>query len=112
MPPEVASISTICKGAVPEVFNRELQSVLRNIRDRSVPADMKRQITLTFDIEPFADRSGAIVSFSVKSKLGTVESVAGNVFIGTDADGEVKAFAHDPTQEKLFRDEPTPGPKQ
>lgn len=107
------NLATICKGGIPEVFKRKLAEVIHNIRDVNTSAEQKRTVTIEITFEPFKDRSGWLDSFTLKSKLAELDCTAaqGSAFIAAQ-DGELKAFAHDPRQTKLFAEEPTSTPKQ
>ena len=105
--PQKVSLATICGGAVAEVFDRELQEVLKNIDDTNTTPDAKRKITLTFDIEPMADRSGAAVTFSCGSKLAPVAHVKSSVFLHRDG-GQLAAYAADVRQQAMFGEEGGP----
>ena len=67
------SLTTICHGAVPEIFERELRDVMANILDPNTSAEKTRKLTLTFMIKPLEDRSGAAVEFSCRATLQPVK---------------------------------------
>ena len=105
-------ITNICKGAVPEIFRREVAELMTNINDWNTNWNTKRKIKLEFSFEPFKDRSGATVEMSCTSKLAAVESVEGNVFFAADSRGAVRAYARDPHQAALFANQTVETPKQ
>lgn len=103
----VLSIGNICNGALPELFNRELDKVLENINDPDTDADKKRSITIELVFVPFSDRSGAAVELKAKTKLVGVPSVGSTVFIGKH-EGRLVAVPKDERQKQLFGEEPEP----
>lgn len=111
MTPESMNIGNICGGAVPEVFERELAELLKNVSDPNTDAEKVRSISLEFKFKPLADRSMAVVEFSVKNKLANVETVVGNVFFSKQG-GAVRAFTRDPRQTALFAAQPSATPSE
>jgi uncharacterized protein YdhG (YjbR/CyaY superfamily) len=103
------NIGNICGGAVPEVFEREVQEILENIADLNTKPDAKRQITLTFDFAPGPDRKSAVVLFSCKSKQVGVEPKGGTIFFSKRL-GKISAFTEDPRQDRLFAKEAPASP--
>ncbi len=55
------SITSICGGAVPEIFQRELYEVLKNIADPNTNPEKTRTITLKFIFKPTEDMSSASI---------------------------------------------------
>ena len=98
---ETLSLDNICGGAVPEVFARELDAVLKNIADVNVPAQKKRSLTLEIAFKPFEDRSGAEIEFSCKSKTVPIAAVKSRMYIAQQA-GQHVAIPDNPNQRKLF----------
>jgi hypothetical protein len=101
MPDEPLSLENICNGGVPEIFERELTEVLKNIADVNTESEAQRKITFEFVFEPYADRSGAMVRFRCKSKLSPVEEVSGQMFVQRSGT-HLTAIAHNPNQARLF----------
>lgn len=99
---ENVNLGNICGGAVEEVFQRELSSILENIGDVNTAPESKRKMTLEFTFEPFPDRSGAQVTFACKSKVVPVEAVKGTMFLQRSGTMMV-AVPHDPRQARLFQ---------
>lgn len=98
------SLTTICEGAVPEVFLRELKEVLANIADPNTDPERARGVTLKFTFKPYEDRSGAQVSFTCKPTLQPVEVAKSPVFLSRHT-GALKAYTVDQRQGALFGDE-------
>lgn len=104
--PESITITTICNGGVPEVFERELREVLANIADPNTAAESTRGITLKFVFKPHEDRSGAHVSFSCKPSLQPVRIAKSQMFLSRHS-GQLKAYAADQRQVAMFGPEDT-----
>lgn len=108
------SLTTMFKGAIPDLFKRQLAEVVRNMKDVNTKAEDKRSISIEITFHPFKDRSGFLYTLEPpKMKLSgvNVSEIQGSAFITTQ-DGEWKVFAHDPRQTQLFAQESTTTPKQ
>lgn len=99
--PNEISLTTICHGAVPEIFERELRDVMANILDPNTSPEKMRKITLTFMIKPLEDRSGAAVEFSCRATLQPVKVTKSQLFLSRHT-GQLKAYAVDQRQIALF----------
>lgn len=99
------NIGNICSGAVPEVFDRAVREISNNLKDPNTNSGSKRKIVLEFTFEPFADRSGAEITFTCTSKLSSVTPARGTMFV-TGTHGKAVAYAKDPRQDALFTEEP------
>jgi hypothetical protein len=103
----VLSIGNICNGALPEIFNRDLEKILENINDPDTDADKKRSMTIELTFIPFSDRSGASVELKTKMKLVGVPAVTATVFIGKH-EGRLVAVPKDEHQKELFGEQEAP----
>lgn len=101
MEPETISLATICHGSVPEIFERELNEVLKNIADTNTAPEKARSITLKFTVKPTEDRSGADIDFSCRSSLQPVKLVKSRMFLSRHT-GLLKAYAQDQRQVQMF----------
>lgn len=101
MEPETISLTTICDGGVPEVFERELREVLANITDPNTDPEAARSITIKFVFKPYEDRSGAHVAFTCKPALQPVQMRKSQLFLSRHS-GQLKAYAQDQRQVALF----------
>lgn len=99
------NIGNICGGAVPELFQHEVNKMLKNVADVNTDPEAKRSITFEFTFKPSPDRKSAVVRLVCKAKHAGVNAVAGSVFMSS-AHGEVRAFTEDPRQTQLFAAEP------
>ena len=68
---ETANIGNLCGGAIPEVFDRTLEQVMKNIADINCPAEQKREITLKISFKPAENRELGEVSFKCEAKLAS-----------------------------------------
>ena len=98
---ETMNIGNICRGSVPEVFDRALSEVLKNVADINTPADASRKITLEFTFEPSNTREVGEIHFKCTTKLPGVQTVSGNFFLAQPAQGPVRGYARDPKQDEL-----------
>lgn len=105
---ETMNIGNICRGSVPEVFERALAEVFANINDINTNADQKRKVTLEFCFSPSATREVGEIDFKCSTKLAGVKTVAGNFFLAKPMQGPVRGYARDPKQDELFAAQPGP----
>lgn len=106
MEPEMISLTTICHGGVPEVFERELKEVLANIADPNTAPEKTRTITMKFVFKPSEDRTGAAVDFTCRASLQPVslqpvKMVKSQMYLSRHT-GQLKAYAQDARQVALF----------
>jgi hypothetical protein len=101
MEPESISLTTICDGGVPEVFERELREVIANITDPNTDPEATRSLTIKFVFKPYEDRSGAHVAFTCKPALQPVQMRKSQMFLSRHT-GQLKAYAQDQRQVTLF----------
>lgn len=101
MEPEMISLTTICHGGVPEVFDRELKEVLANIADPNTAPEKTRTITMKFVFKPSEDRTGAAVDFTCRASLQPVKMVKSQMYLSRHT-GQLKAYAQDARQVALF----------
>jgi len=101
MEAERVSLISIGGGAAVELFDRELERVLRNVLDPNCPADAKRKITLTFTFAPDDRRECSRVAISSETKLAPPLGHGTLVYLG-ELDGEVAATEFNPRQATLF----------
>ena len=107
-------LEAICEGAVPELFDQELQKVLRNIADVNTEATKARRITLTVILVPDEDRTVGKVYVEAASKLIPPKRHAATVYFGGAHGGRYVAVEHDPKQMGLEFEsnlKPIPGGK-
>lgn len=101
------SLATICGGGVPEVFQRELQEILKNIADPNTAAERPRTLTLKFTFKPTEDRSQSVIDFSCRASLQPVKMVKSQLFLSRHT-GALRAYAVDARQVALFGPEEKP----
>lgn len=86
------SILEMARGAIMEQVDIETSKVIDNIIDPNTEAKKKRQIVLTVDFMPSADRETVTISATAKSKLLPNNAIQTSLFVGVDrSTGEVIA---------------------
>ena len=98
-------LQTVADGALPELFERELNAVPMNIDDVNTDPKKKRRITIEIEFAPSKDRSQAEVSCGIRSYLAPVDKQPGHVHL-VRRGGVIQAFAQDPNQLDLPLDKP------
>lgn len=96
-----ATIETIGGGAIPELFQRELQAVLANIADQNTPSATARSITIKVIIKPTADRDSGSVEVRCQASMPSVKPVAASMFFGREG-GKLVGLTHNPKQMDMF----------
>lgn len=74
-------LENINQGAAQELFDEELRKVVRNINDLNVDAEFPREITLKFRIKPTKDRSAAVTTVSVATRLAPLTKHEGSILL-------------------------------
>lgn len=74
-------LENINNGAAQELFDEELRKVVRNINDLNVDAEFPREITMKFKIKPTKDRSGAVTTVSVATRLAPLTKHEGTILL-------------------------------
>lgn len=89
---EKASILEMARGAIMEQVDCEVSKIVDNIIDVNTDPKKKRQLVLTVEFAPSADRSVVSVSATAKSKLQPCNAIQTSLFVGVDSKtGEVIA---------------------
>lgn len=97
-------ITTICGGAVPEVFNEAFQEIIDNIDDPNTDQKKPRRILLAFDFIPLQDRAKVNIKFGIVTKPVPVCHVESHMILTRQGGGQLEAYTTDIRQEELFRD--------
>lgn len=103
--PPLLDLSNLAKGAAYEMFNKAVSAIATNIADPNTEPTQKRRITLTVDISPYKDRSGADVSVKVEKKMAGIRPAETSLYIGKIGN-QFHAFTHDARQEAIKFDQP------
>jgi hypothetical protein len=77
---EPARIDTICKGLVPEMFQREFEQALSNVLDPNTPFKKKREVILRVTLTTNEERDAVHVEATTSSKLAPFLGESGIVF--------------------------------
>lgn len=89
---EKASILEMARGAIMEQVDVEVGKIVDNIVDVNTEPKKKRQLVLTVDFTPSADRSVVSIAATAKSKLQPLNAIQTSLFVGVDSKtGEVTA---------------------
>lgn len=91
------TLSTFCNGAVEEMFQEELQRVMKNIADPNTSPGAVREIKLMISIKPSKAREVADVIVTPQTKLAPMMSVDTVLYMGRH-DGKLVAQEHNPKQ--------------
>lgn len=102
---EVITLTTIAGGAAVNLFQGELDRVLRNIQDPNTEARATRKITLEISFAPDEERELGEVQVRVSAKLAGMKGAKTRVFFGRHK-GQFVATEFDPKQVDLFDDRP------
>jgi len=94
-------ITTVARGAAPELFAHGLKEILANIKDPNTATKAKREIILKFTFEPHEDRedtrSEMVTYVEMKVKHAPVVPVASFAFISRRGN-EITASVNDVQQ--------------
>ncbi|ULQ59215.1 hypothetical protein K7I13_12030 [Brucepastera parasyntrophica] len=93
------TLSDFQKGAIPELFENELQKVLENIADINTKPKATRKIKIELSITPDKTRKTAETKLSVTSTLAPGVPSESFLFFDTDAEGKTCALEDDPGPE-------------
>lgn len=96
-------LNTICGGALPELFERELLDVMANVADINTDPKKPRRITMTVDIYPHNDRKQCEVELGVTSKTLPVVKVSGSLFIAQKG-SSYEGYTTDIRQQDIFHE--------
>lgn len=77
---EQASLTTLCKGLIPEMFQREFEQALGNAMDPNTPHKKKREVLLKVVITTNEERDAFHVEATTSSKLASFLGESGVVF--------------------------------
>jgi len=97
------TLSTLAKGAVPELCQEEFRRVLENIGDVNTDAEKKREIVIRVTVLPNADREAGHVDVAVSSRLASVKKASSVIYMGRHHN-EAVALENDPKQRGLFEE--------
>ena len=78
------TLMTIGGGALAELFENELQGVLKNIRDPNSDVKKSSKVTIEITITPMEDRGSAAMKYVVKSSKAPARVRQSNVVFGVD----------------------------
>jgi len=94
------NLQNIANGAATELFNKELDSLIANIRDPNTDPEKVRSIKLEVTFHPSIDRSNANIQIKTKTNFAPIVPAHSSVFF-FKKDGKVQAFNHDLRQDEF-----------
>lgn len=77
-------LSKFCGGALQARFNRELEKVVKNMKDPNTPYKDARKIIITLTLKQKEDRQTCTVNCDVEGKTSKARSFDTNLGIGQD----------------------------
>lgn len=77
-------LNSIGGGALQERFNREMEKVVKNMKDPNTPYKDVRKVTITLAFAQDEERNTAVCKIDVASKLAKSKTFATNFGIGRD----------------------------
>ena len=77
-------LNTLGGGALQNRFNKEMEKVVKNMKDPNTPYKDTRKITITLTFKQDEDRNAAACTVEVSSKLAKAKSFETNFGIGQD----------------------------
>jgi len=99
---DTLTLTNFGEGAVNEIFDRELQRVLKDIMDPNTEATAQRKVTLNIVINPDEDRDLGIVEVKANSKLAGSRAFTSKLAFGHATSGKVEARECFSGQRSLF----------
>lgn len=97
------TLESIGGGALPELFQRELQAVLLNMADHNAECKVKRKIVIEIGFVPTAQRDACAVEMKCVSKLAAVVPQITQLLLGQEGSKQV-AYEQRLTERPLFND--------
>jgi hypothetical protein len=102
---EVVTLVSLADGAALELFQSELDKVLRNIQDPNTDASAIRKVMLEVAIQPDEDRELGEVKVKATCKLAGLKGAHTRVYFGRHQ-GQLVATEFNPKQQGLFDEKP------
>lgn len=79
-----SSILEMAKGAIMEQSDIEVGKIIQNILDPNTDPVKKRQLTLTVEFAPNADRSQVTIKATAKSKIQPNNAIQTSLYVGAN----------------------------
>ncbi len=99
---ETLNLANLGDGAAVELFEAELNKVLKNIMDPNTDAKQSRSITMKVTFKPDENRDLATVDLSVGSRLSGSKAFLTKVLFGKDVRGKVEVREFENNQPSMF----------
>ncbi len=98
---DLTSLANIGNGAAIEMFDIELQKVLRNLNDPNKQGNQERSVTLTVRLKPGETKGIVQTKITCNSKLSGQRAHDTTLMVGMDQDGKMES-------RELFQQKPLP----
>lgn len=98
--PDLLSLDNIANGAMYELFSEAVKKVAANVADPNTEPTQKRKITITVDVAPYKDRTGAELAIKVETKIAGIRPVDATMYIAR-RNGEYLAFGKNTKQTEI-----------
>jgi hypothetical protein len=95
------SLESLGNGGAMELFNHELEKVLRNCMDVNTDHKFKRSVFIEMKVQPDEKRETAAIKIEVGTKLASPRGLVSQVFIGEE-EGRAVAVTFNPQQVDAF----------
>jgi hypothetical protein len=95
------SLESLGNGGAMELFNHELEKVLRNCMDINTDHRFKRSVFIEMKVQPDETRETAAIKIEVGTKLASPRGLISQIFIGEE-EGRAVAVTFDPRQGDLL----------
>jgi len=99
---ETLTLSNFGQGAVNEIFDRELQRVLKDIMDPNTEATAQREVNLKIVIKPDEERDLGIVGVRASSRLAGSRTFISKLAFGHNKSGKAEVRECFSGQRSLF----------
>ena len=99
---ETLTLANFGNGAVNEIFDRELQRVLKDIMDPNTEPTAQREVILKIVIKPDEERDLGVVGVKATSKLAGSRAFISKLAFGHNKSGKVEARECFSGQRSLF----------
>lgn len=95
---EEVKIETICKGIIPEMFEKQLEKILKNINDINTNPTDVRSIVFNISFKPSADRRHIDTTVTSDIKTSNKHGAKTMLFISREKGGKMRAYENNPEQ--------------
>lgn len=98
------TLDNVANGAANEIFEKEVDDLLKNIADPNTKTTQARKITLEFTFKPAPGMEYMVVEVASKSKFAPIQPVESSCHL-IQRDGRLEAMSPQMLQPSLFDDD-------